>query len=368
MQSNPRRSVSRIPACLIWAVLALAMPLAAAHAAPSAPSNATGGSPERPLRVALLLEHAGVANPGNSWATLLNAGLAKAARDFSLHAETLAAAPGTDQEALFRRAARDFDLVLVASDGFHEILRNNAANFRNTLFGCIDAGIRAPNIMCVTFADEQAAFLAGAAAAMLTGQAGLPGINREKIIGWLSGEDVPAMRSLLNGFSEGARLIDPQVRVINAVAGSFADAAAGRAKARGLLDQGADVLVLAAGQGNAGALEEVREHNAYAVGLDADQRGLLPGRMLTSILKGADKAVYEIVAAAAARSFKGKEIIVYDLKNGGVGLADMAPFREAAGNNAPPDLERRLKELRGEIVNGSIRLKSLRARTLCDCR
>ena len=45
----------------------------------------------------------------------------------------------------------------------------------------------------------------------------------------------------------------------------------------------------------------------------------------------------------------------------------MAPFLAAAGKNAPPDLERRLKELRAELLNGSIRLKSLRARTLCDC-
>lgn len=366
MQSIPCRSFPLLPACLIWAVLALAMPLAAA-AAPD-PSSNPASEPPRALRVALLLEHAGPASPGNSWTPLLNAGLARAAQEFSLHVETLVAAPGTDQEALFRRAAQDFDLVLVASDGFHEILRNNAANFRNTSFGCIDAGIRAPNIMCVTFADEQAAFLAGAAAAMLTMQTRLPGINPEKVIGWLSGEDVPAMRSLLNGFSEGARLIDPQVRVINTLTGSFGDAAAGREKARRLLEQGADVLVLAAGQGNAGALEAVREHNAYAVGLDADQHALLPGRMLTSILKGADKAVYEIVAAAASDRFKGKEIIVYDLKNGGVEIADMGPFKAAAGKNAPPDLERRVQELRGEILNGSIRLKSLRARTLCDCR
>lgn len=320
------------------------------------------------MRVALLLESVEPASSGNSWSTLLQAGLTQAAHDFSLHAETLAATPGADQEALFSRAAREYDLVLVASDGLHEILRNNAANFRNTSFGCIDAGIRATNIMSVTFADEQAAFLAGAAAAMLTTQTSLPGVNREKLIGWLSGEDVPAMRSLLNGFTEGARLIDPEVRVITMVTGSFGDAAAGREKARGLLEQGADVLVLAAGQGNAGALEEVREHNAYAVGLDADQDALLPGRVLTSILKRADRAVYEIVAAAAARRFRGKEIIVYDLKNGGVGITDLVRFKTAAGHNLPPNLDRRLQELRGEILGGSIRLKSLRARTLCDCR
>lgn len=181
MQSLPCRRSLLIPICLIWSVLALTMPLPGAAATPDTPARAASDT-EGSLRVALLLESVEPASSGNSWSTLLQAGLTQAAHDFSLHAETLAATPGADQEALFSRAAREYDLVLVASDGLHEILRNNAANFRNTSFGCIDAGIRATNIMSVTFADEQAAFLAGAAAAMLTTQTSLPGVNREKLI------------------------------------------------------------------------------------------------------------------------------------------------------------------------------------------
>ncbi len=258
--------------------------------------------------------------------------------------------------------------MLVASDRLHEALRNNAANYRRTLFGCIDAGIRAPNIMCITFADEQAAYLAGAAAAMITAQTSLPGINADRTIGWLSGQDVPAMRSLLNGFVEGARLVDPEVRVINRITGSFTDAAAGGKAASELLDQGADILVLASGLGNGPALEEATRRGAYVIGLDGNQDGKLPGRVITSIVKKADDAVYDLVAAAAdSGNFKGKEILVRDLKNGGVDITDMGPFRTSAGKNAPAGMDRRLRELRGELENGGIRLKSLRERTLCDC-
>ena len=209
--------------------------------------------------------------------------------------------------------------------------------------------------------------LAGAAAAMLTGRTGLLGINRDKTVGWLSGEDTPALRSLFSGFSGGAQLIDPEIRVINAVAGSFTDARAARGEARRLLDQGADVLALAAGAGNEGALAEARERGIYIVGLDTDQAQVLPGHVLTSILKRADRAVYEIVADASRGNFQGKKIITYDLSNDGVGITDPRAFTAAAGQNAPPDLERRLKDLRAELLSGSIRLKSLRARTLCDC-
>ena len=316
-----------------------------------------------PLRVTLLLEHDG----GQPWTDMLRAGLAKAERDFPLRTKVLVAPPENDQQEIFRQAARESDLVLVASDRLHEILRNNAANFRKTMFGCIDAGVRAPNIMSVTFADEQAAYLAGAAAAMLTGRTGLPGINQDKIVGWLSGEDTPALRSLFNGFSEGARIIDPEIRVINAVAGSFTDAGTAREEARRLLDQGADVLALAAGAGNEGALVEARERGIYIVGLDTDQARVLPGHVLTSILKRADKAVYEIVAAASRGNFQGKKIITYDLGNDGVGITDPHAFTAAAGQSAPPDLERRLRELRSELLSGSIHLKSMRARTLCEC-
>ena len=268
---------------------------------------------------------------------------------------------------MFRNAAGSNDLVLVASSGLHEILRNNAANYRRTMFGCIDAGVRAPNIMSVTFADEQAAYLAGAAAAMAARQTTLPGMRGSKIIGWITGEDCPAMRSLLGGFTEGVRVIDPEMRVVNVVTGSFANADAGRTAARNLLDQGADVLVLASGMGNGPALQEVKARNAYAVGLNTSKDAQLPGHVITSILKHPNKAVYDIVAAAASGKFAGKEILVRDLQNGGVDITDMAAFKAAAGKNTPPDLDRRLRELRGEILSGGVRLKSLRERTLCDC-
>ena len=175
------------------------------------------------------------------------------------------------------------------------------------------------------------------------------------------------MRSLLGGFTEGVRVIDPEIRVVNVVTGSFADAEAGRVAARKLLDQGADVLVLASGAGNGPALQEVKARNAYAVGLDTNKDAQLPGHVITSILKNPNKAVYDIVAAAASGKFAGKEILVRDLQNGGVDITDMATFKAAAGKNTPQDLDRRLRELRGEILNGGVRLKSLRERTLCDC-
>lgn len=303
----------------------------------------------------LLLEHADV----SPWTELLSAGLAKGGRDFNFQVETIIAPPTTDQSDAFRRAASSADLVLVATDSFHEILRDNAANFRRVKFGSIDAGIRAPNIMSVTFADEQAAFLAGVASAMLTEATSVPGINADAMTGWLSGVDTPAIRSLFNGYSEGVKLAKPGARIAQALVGSFTNPEAAAEKGRRLAKDGADIIVLAAGAGNEAVASALP--NVWFVALD--KPGTNP-RMMGAIIKKADNAVYEIMKSAAGANFAGKEIITYNLANKGVDFIFAPQFFKQP---VPRDIERRVGELRHELANGSIKLPSLRARTLCDC-
>lgn len=327
-----------------------------------APATPTSAAPA-PLRVALLLESP-VGDQG--WNDGLVAGLERAGRAFALATSVRVAPDPADKAALyafFQAAARENDMVLVASDRLHEALRDNAGNFRRVRFGCVDAGIRAPNIMCVTYADEQAAYLAGAAAAMLAQR--LP--EGRNALGWLSGEDTPAMRSLLNGFTEGARVVTPGIRVIHAVSGASGDAAAGGRAARELLGRGCAVLALACGLGDGPALSAVAEHKALAITVNRLPASLPAGLVPIALDRHPDTAVYDLVAAAATDRFAGKQILVRDLAGGGVDVTGLAAFGKTARMDVR-DIERRLGELRREILTGGVRLKSLRARTLCDCR
>ena len=280
---------------------------------------------------------------------------------------------GLTQEGIFRAAARQADLVLLSGARLHEILRNNAANFRQTKFGCIDTGIRAANIMCVTFADEQAAFLAGALLSQLHRHGLLPAprtraAGDELTLGWLAGEDDPQLKSMLNGFVEGVRLESPGARVINGVAGSYSSPDKGRAKAEELLGLDINALAVLAGRAGLGAVEAAIAQGRPLVGVDKDQQFLAPKLMLTSIVKRADRAVFEIVKATAQGAFAGNEIITYDLANGGVDIVSPQVWARHAGVRLPAAIERRLAELRLELTRGGIRLPSLRDRTLCNCR
>ena len=120
--------------------LALFVCLTVAYTTASAAPNADDSKPQGPLRVALLLE----TPPGdNDWNDSLVEGLRQAEQQLGVRPTVVVAQPGHDEAALqemFRNAADSNDLVLVASSGLHEVLRNNAANYRRTMFGCIEIG------------------------------------------------------------------------------------------------------------------------------------------------------------------------------------------------------------------------------------
>ena len=178
---------------------------------------------------------------------------------------------------------------------------------------------------------------------------------------------------MLNGFVEGVRLESPGARVINGVAGSYSSPEKGRAKAEELLGLDINALAVLAGVAAAAlhgalAVEAAIAQGRPLVGVDKDQQFLAPKLMLTSIVKRADRAVFEIVKATARGAFAGNEIITYDLANGGVDIVSPQVWARHAGVRLPAAIERRLAELRLELTRGGIRLPSLRDRTLCNCR
>ena len=316
------------------------------------------------LRVTVLLEH----QAKSTWSYLLSKGLAKAKRDFGIQSRIVVASDPEKQTAVFRECAQSADLVVVASDRFHEILRDNAGAFRSVRFGVIDASIMGSNIHCITFADEQASYLAGMAAALFA-DATTQDTGKGKAIGWISGQDIPAMQSLFAGYREGAKLAIPDIRVIQGVVGSFADPKRGAEEAKRLINEGVSVLAMAAGGSNAGVLAQAKEAGIFVIGVDTDHKDSYPGHVLLSIIKNVDEAIYTIIKDCVHNTFAGKTITVYDLKHG-VSLTDpKLSLKQNAKHYAPilSTINRRIEEVTKEIEQGSIRIRSLRQRTLCNC-
>lgn len=316
------------------------------------------------VHVALFLER-GLTDDGYTKA--LVSGLERARRELGIRYHIVVADPNTEEAEFLRTAKGGYDLVLVPTPYLHSLLSNNAGNFPKVRFGAIDGVVKAPNVLSAGFTDAEAAFLAGAAAAMFTTASGISGVNPDRVIGWVGVTDTWEARNVLTGFMQGARLIDPQVRVEATFTGASGTPEEGRQAALGLYNQGADVVASGESITGQGVLRAAEEKGLYAIGLDVDQDGVIPGHVLTSRLKALDTVVFRMVKAVTDGSFKGGETLTMNIANNGVGITDMRTMKQALGDLFPDEIPERLNDLAYELKRGGIKAGSPPRKGLCRC-
>ncbi len=201
------------------------------------------------------------------------------------------------------------------------------------------------NVTGIVFSEDQAGFLAGALAGLIT---------EEEVVGFVSGVDIPPVRRFQKGFEHGLKHTNRLAELVQTHTDSFTDVEAGRQAGQDLVEQGADVVFAAAGQSGAAAIRAAAEGGAWVIGVDQDQwvttfeNGAAPGaeKLLTSAVKRVDRAVYE----ALTRAVEGKlqsGTISFDLSNDGMGLA---PYHAADVVVS--------SEVRGRITEVADRLRS----------
>ncbi len=165
--------------------------------------------------------------------------------------------------------------------------------FPETRFVAFGSVIDEPNLFCVDFAEEEGSFMAGALAALAT---------KTGTIGFVSVTDVPLMRRFSCGYEQGARYVNPEIKVlsgfIGAYPGSWFDGVATARMANQFMDQGADVIYQAAGGGGPAVLEAVAKRGRLGIGVDRNQNGLYPGHVLSSMVKRSDKVIFAALTLA----------------------------------------------------------------------
>lgn len=383
-----------IGAALCWLTFASAQGVALftvvapaiAAVSPATGQEKTATGPKKPLRVVLLLDQA----PGDHGPTdNLLRGLTKAKTELGIVGDviTLPTAGGDApadaqerQEQGFKRAASSYDVIVAGSPALHELFMNHAGNYRRAHFVAMDGTVKAPNIASVTFADTQAAFLSGAAAATLTTHTAIAGINAQRVLGWVGDYDTPPRRAEAEAFLQGARLVHPETRVMTVFTGGESGDSGYRA-AKDLYAKGADIVAHNAGRAGLGVLRAAKETQGFAIGHTQDQATVIQDAapfVLFSQLHHSDAATYDIIKATVQGNFPGGTEEVRPLDNGtqdseegphkaGVALSSLEPLRLRLGAAFPADLPQRLQELAFEIQRGGILLPKVQKKALCDC-
>ena len=113
------------------------------------------------------------------------------------------------------------------------------------------------------------------------------------------------------------------------------------------ISQGADVVYHAAGGTGVGVLLTAADEGILSIGVDSNQNHLHPGKVLTSMLKRVDVAVYEAMKAG-----DGVETGVFIM-----GLAEDGVDYAMDDNNAPlvsDEMKAAVEEAKAEIIAGNI--------------
>lgn len=214
-------------------------------------------------------------------------------------------------------------------------------------YAIVDAVLTDPNVASITFKEQDGSFLAGALAAL---------VSKTHHVAFLGGMDIPLLQKFEVGFTAGARQIDPNVKVDVKYVGNFDDVAGGKELAGLLYGGGADIIFAAAGKAGLGAIDAVKNRsNDYIIGVDSNQDGLLPGKILTSMVKHVDVAVFQVAQAAAARRPVHGHVIL-GLKDHGISLTDFRYTRNLIG----VENINRVNRLARAIVTGQIHPPSTR--------
>ena len=226
------------------------------------------------------------------------AGLDKAAKEFATPIAEYRGTVADDIPKLLKRAA-DSGANPVIALGYQNVVPvlNLAERYPNTRFTVIDGLVPPiyPNVQSVLFKDNEGAFLVG----MIAGKTA-----RSGRLGFIGGMDIPTIRNFARGFEQGAKYANPHVEITSAMVGDDNSAWSNPTKARELamaqFADGVEVIFAPAGGSSVGVLKAASEAGKYGIGVDSNQNGLFPGRVLTSLVKRVDLVVYDTLKNSRA--------------------------------------------------------------------
>ena len=240
----------------------------------------------------------------------------------------------------------DYDLIICVGYMLADATRQCAESDPDQKFAIIDDSSCSDldNVTCLMCKQEQASYLVGYVAGLMT---------ETNNIGFVLGNASETMHLFGYGYIAGATDANPDIKVQQYNAASFADAAGGKTAATTMVTNGADIIFHAAGGTGVGVIDGCKEAGIYAIGVDSDQSYLAPDTIITSAMKRVDVAVETVCKEAIDGTVKGG-VETYELSNGGV---DIAPTTTLL----PDDVISQVEDVKQKIISGEITVPSSQA-------
>ncbi|HEY0408273.1 MAG TPA: BMP family ABC transporter substrate-binding protein [Pyrinomonadaceae bacterium] len=342
----------------LWSLLALLCALAVVVVGPGCQTSGRSVDDKSKIHVGIVFDIGG--KDDRSFNAAAWQGVQRAEKDFPIVLRDVEPGNPTSIEPAMRAfAERGYDLIIGIGFAQAPIMEVVAKEYPNAQFAIVDGVSQLPNVASLVFKEHQGSYLVGMIAAKT---------SRTGTLGFLGGMDIPLIHRFETGYEEGARAVNPNIRVIanyvGVTDGAWNNPGKGKELALAQIGKGADVIFTAAGNSGLGAFDAVEQYGMkdgraerFVIGVDSNQNGVKPGFVLTSMVKRVDNAVYQIVKDRVEGKFQGG-IHVYGLETDGVAYA-------LDKNNEPlitPDILKEVDAAKQKIISGEIQVTDAMAK------
>jgi basic membrane protein A len=246
-----------------------------------------------------------------------------------------------NQSDVYRQfAANGYSLVIGWGGQFTDGAVQVAAEFPDTKFLVVNSGgENGKNLASLDTKIEQWEYLAGFMAAKL---------SQSGVIGWVGGQCFPATAANLHAVEEGAKVANPNIKVLATFVGDFEDPVKAQQTAQAMIDTGkADTLTGNLNNGWFGVFKAAQTGGKVKVITEwIDNRQLAPTVIASSILKAQGKFVVQIAKTVADGTFKGNH------QDFGL-TSDWGPAMTKT-DLVPEPLYAEITKLQGDILSGKI--------------
>lgn len=274
-------------------------------------------------------------------------GVTRAAKDFPIVLRDAEPGDPASLEPATRAFAEvGYDLIIGIGFAQTPIIEAVAKDYPKVNFAIVDGVSSLPNVASLVFKEHEGSYLVGMIAART---------SKTGVLGFVGGMDIPLIHKFATGYAEGAKAVDPDVRVIQNYVGvteaAWNNPGKGKELAVAQIGKGADVIFAAAGNSGLGVFDAAEQYKKFVIGVDSNQNWVKPGYVLTSMVKRVDNAVYTIIGDMVNGRFKGG-IHVYGLPDGGIGYA-MDQYNEKL---VPKDVIAQVEAAKARIIKGEIKV------------
>ena len=260
-------------------------------------------------------------------------------------------------------ASGEYDVVICGTYQMPDFLKEVADQYPDQKYVIFDDNTYAgqsANVMNITYKQNDMGYLMGIFAATLTTDTSIERINEDAVIGFVGGVDSPVINDFLIGYIEGAKSVNPDIKVDVRYTNDYVDTSIAKEYGLSMInDNHCDLIWGVAGNAGNGAAEAAFETGkAYFLGVDSDQEQTLSPDLaaitLTSGLKNiGNSLIWFFDEMDAGRTYFGQEVSL-GLAEGGVGIVTDKNFATYAND----DLKAAITAAEEAIKNGEITVDS----------